>query len=72
MLLASGIAGYIEPESSILMGIAVVSLQPIALFISVKELGPLAVIGLMYFGVFAVLCTGSAFIGAYIRKGPMF
>ena len=64
MLLTSAIAGFIEPKLSRTVGFAVVSLQPIALFISVGKVGPMVPLGLIAFGVVAVLCTGSAYAGA--------
>lgn len=63
MLLVSALAGFIEPERPWLWGIAVISLQTIALF-SAGEFGPLALVGLFFFGILAVLCMGSAFVGA--------
>jgi len=67
MLIVSGTAGFIEPVQPWLWGIAVVSFQPIALFFR-AELGPLALVGLFTFGIFAVLCMGSAYAGASLRQ----
>ena len=67
MLCASGVAGYIEPQRFWLWGIAVVSLQPIAL-LSGGNVGPLFLVGFFMFGFFAGAGMLSAWVGAALRK----
>lgn len=66
MILASGIAGYIDPGGFWLWGIAVVILQPVALLIN-SEIGPFILVGFFTFGVFAVLCVFGAWVGGKLR-----
>jgi hypothetical protein len=67
MMCASGVAGYMEPKRFWLWGIAVVSLQPVALLYN-SNVGPLFVVGLFTFGVFAGLGVISALVGAKLKQ----
>ena len=68
MVFASGVAGYIAPERFLIWGIAVVSLQPVALLLHSSVLGPLFLVGLFTFGVFAGVCMLSAWVGATLGR----
>ncbi len=67
MLCASGVAGYLEPDSYGLWGIAVVSLLPFACVFS-GDIGPLFMVGVFVFGFVAVACWLSAMAGAALRR----
>lgn len=67
MMCASGVAGYMKPERFWLWGIAVVSLQPVALLYK-SIVGPLFVVGLFTFGVFAGLGVAGAWVGAKLKQ----
>lgn len=67
MLGASAIAGFIEPKYTWRWGLFVVVLQPIALFIQ-GQVGPFAILGLLYFLFFIVLAADCAYVGKTIRK----
>lgn len=64
---ASAIAGFIEPERPWRWGMFVVVLQPIALFVQ-SVAGPLVIVGMFFFFVFAAGAIGCAYVGSMIRK----
>jgi len=67
MFAASAVAGYIEPKRPWRWGLFVFLLQPVALFIQSQE-GPLVVVGLFFFLLFAAVAVGFAYIGSIIRR----
>lgn len=67
MCISSAIAGYIAPRKPVFFGIAAVILQPIALLFQ-GEIGPLLIVGMLFFLFFAAFTVGSAFLGAALRK----
>ena len=66
MLLVSFIAGFIRPGKAWLWGLAMVILQPLALFFT-SRVGPLIVVGLFVFLFYFGICTVSAFMGGMLR-----
>jgi hypothetical protein len=64
---AAAIAGYIIPIRPWRWGLFVVILQPIALYVQ-SELGPLILIGLLFFFALASLAIGFAYLGSMVRK----
>ena len=67
MFAASGVAGFIEPKHRWRWGLFVVVLQPIALF-GQGEVGPFAILGVIYFLFYFLLASGCAFLGNMIRR----
>ena len=66
MFAASAVAGYLKPGRPWRWGLFVFALQPIALFLQSQE-GPLVVVGLFFFLLFAAVAVGCAYIGSIIR-----
>src|SRR5690606_4934598 len=60
MCITCAIAGYLEPKNSIAFGFAVVILQPAALLFQ-TEPGPMILVGILFFLVFAAMTVGCAF-----------
>lgn len=67
MMLTAGTAGYVEPGMSWRWGISVVILQPLAMML-MSDAGPLMIVGLILFAVFALLCMGAAVLGAAVKE----
>jgi hypothetical protein len=67
MMLASAVAGYIEPNRAWRWGLGAVCLQPVALLLS-GRIGPLLIVGILTFGVIAALCVGMAYLGVDLQR----
>lgn len=67
MMLASAVAGYIEPRRAWRWGLGAVCLQPVALLLS-GRIGPLFIVGFLTFGVIAALCVGMAYLGVGLQR----
>jgi membrane protease YdiL (CAAX protease family) len=67
MFVAAGFAGYFAPSNCWKWGIAVVILQPVALFTKSKP-DPLMIVGLLFFIFFILLSIGSAYLGKRLRE----
>ena len=67
MMLASAVAGYIEPRRAWRWGLGAVCLQPVALLLN-GRIGPLFIAGLLTFCVIAALCVGMAYLGVGLRR----
>jgi hypothetical protein len=66
MLVAAAVAGYLEPKRPWIWGIAVVSLQPLALMVG-AEPGVFMLVGLLTFGFFAGGGAAGAYVGSALR-----
>jgi hypothetical protein len=64
---AAAIAGYIIPIRPWRWGVSVIVLQPITLFVQ-SELGPLILIGLLFFFALASLAICFAYLGSMLKK----
>lgn len=67
MALLSGAAGWLRPRAARLVGVALVVPQAIALF-TTSESSPLAVVGLVFFIMFAMFFTSIALVAARFRN----
>jgi hypothetical protein len=67
MALLSGVAGWLRPGVARLVGVALVVPQAVSLF-ATSGSGPLAVVGLLFFIVFALFFTGIALGAARLRN----
>jgi hypothetical protein len=66
MMLTAVVCGFVSAQKPWRWGLAVVCLQPVALY-SQGQAGPLLVVGLAMFGVIAILCILAAYGGAGIK-----
>jgi len=66
MAALSGAAGWLRPGAARYVGLALVAPQAIALF-ATSGFSPLAIVGVIFFIVFAVVFTGIAIIVATVR-----
>lgn len=66
MAVLSAVAGWLRPNAALWVGLALVVPQAIALF-ATSGVGPLAIVGLIFFAVFAGGFTMIALIAANLR-----
>lgn len=66
MAALSAASGWLQPSAARFVGLALVVPQAIALFVT-SETSPLAIVGVLFFIVFAVVFTGIAMVVASLR-----